>query len=99
MWASKNDLSAVERHLVLSLARDHHLASVNVGTMFDYMSSHFTPRPDENFVNFHKLFQAYGNECFLITDHVHLSPEGDRIVADHYAKILDKLIWPSEHDF
>lgn len=46
-------------------------------------------------VDFHTRFQEFGADVELFNDHVHLRPEGDRVIADTYCKVLVERCFPS----
>ncbi len=51
-----------------------------------------------DFINFHKTFNRYGEECRLFTDYCHTTPEGDVVIAEQYFNlIVDKTTNHKSH--
>jgi hypothetical protein len=86
MWSSKGELNDLERHLVANLAQNHYFASVNTGSMFDYLSEKLIMKPGLVTVDFHKIFSEFGADRFFMADPVHLSAHADDVVGKRYAQ-------------
>lgn len=59
---------------------------------YDQMSDYLASQSDILLVDFNKIFRAYGQEAELLWDHCHTSPDGDRLIADHYHDVVMNLL-------
>jgi len=59
---------------------------------YDKLSDALTGLPGITLVDFNRRFQAYGEEAELLWDHCHTSPDGDRVIAEHYHDVVLGLL-------
>ena len=76
----------------LSLARHHFFSSVNMGSLFDYLSDKLVGEPILTIVDFHKMFNEFGADHFFIMDHVHLSASANAVVGERYAREIAAML-------
>ena len=56
------------------------------------MSEDLARLSDIVLVDFNQRFQAYGDEFELLWDHCHASPDGDKVIAEHYHDVVLNLL-------
>lgn len=56
------------------------------------LSDELSRLPGIALVDFNRRFQAYGEEAELLWDHCHTSPDGDRVIAEHYHDVVLDLL-------
>jgi hypothetical protein len=89
---SKPELSEDERDYLNSAASQQQ-EQVNMEMLYQ-MAVKRSTQLSYPFLNFHALFEPYGNEHNLLHDTVHLTPEGNDLVARIYCDFICERILP-----
>jgi hypothetical protein len=98
LYLSKPELSPVERDRIWDHPRVEARirdSFANYVTLYETFLANKPDMGDDVFVDFHTYFHSFGAAHSLLADVVHLLPEGDRVVGEHYAETISREIVPA----
>jgi hypothetical protein len=95
-FLSKREYSALEQAWLFDQPRvpvSQHAGFRNVLATYRLFLERRPSIGEDLFVDLHSFFGQFGREATLMADPVHLAPEGDRIIGEHYAdRIVEDLL-------
>jgi hypothetical protein len=96
IFLSKPEYSDLEKRWIFDEPRiplEQHAGFEHVRQAYKLLLGSTPSLGEDAFVDCNELFGAYGKEATLFADVVHLAPEGDRVIGEHYADRIVELMF------